>query len=543
MQAQMPSWALYIDLNGDQAFGYSDSIDLDDVISIDCDLGLDPYQMLARSARATIILNNDTGKYSPENANALAGFTINKAVRLVASDVQFVQFSNGSPLYDANGGYQLDGIYHTVNLFTLKIASIEPDPGQYKRRRTIVKCEDNLNRARNYPVTIATQLNQRADQLITTILSSSTLYPPAAVLWLLGISGHDELGLTTYLNDAAAGAVLDTGDMTFAYAFDNNADSASLYDALRYIVENERGRLFCNRDGNWEFWRRKRLWTDVTIDYVLNDRMVGLDYAYGDEIANVITAHFNPRTLTTGTPTLGTIDSAFKIPSGASRSVDVRFVDSNGNRISTTSAITPVPTTDYTANSLEGGGGTDYTASVSVSMAAYSQSARLTFTNAAAVDVWIQVGSKVRGNNKLTDFGEQELTVEDSTSIGLYDRWPLNLDLRLIDNADDAYDAAQLALYERKNPRGVARGIDIVPLLDDAFLTLALNAPMGQRVRAIETQTGHDDEYFIIGERHSIRGGAASSWDTTLVVEPAPPAAWLLGVTGYDELGLATILL
>jgi len=68
-----------------------------------------------------------------------------------------------------------------------------------------------------------------------------------------------------------------------------------------------------------------------------------------------------------------------------------------------------------------------------------------------------------------------------------------------------------------------------------------ITCAMGSRIRVVDVQTGHDAEYFVIGEQHERTLGAGHQ--VTWFLEPADMNTyWILGVAGLSELGVTTYL-
>lgn len=422
------------------------------------------------------------------------------------------------------------------------VKSIQPDPGQRGPRRVRVECEDALARAQREPAEVPIQLNERADEIIAALLKRVALYKPGfAGYWLLGVAGKSEIGQTTTLGDLSLYTDLDGGISLFPYAMDNNAGATSLYAALRLVAESEQGRVFVDRAGELVLWSRHHLPLLTDTVETFDDTMFDLDYRYGADITNRVAVRHNPRKLDdAGTPVLGTLERAVWVQAGQSREVLVRYADESGARISSTSVITPQSGTDYTANSAEDGGGDDHTAEVSVALEALAQAARLTFTSKADVDVYVQAGATVRGQNKLTDFGQVEVSYQDDDSVAAYGRRAEVVNARLLEQSSVAESLARWVVVQLKDARGEARRGSFRPRRSEALLTAGLGHTVGERLALAETQTGLSAEFFVVGERHRLRGGGLD-YTVTWTLEPAGTQAfWILGKAGFSEIGQTT---
>jgi hypothetical protein len=493
-----PVWEVTIDTAGDGSYSTDVSSD-----TIECwwELGFrQPYQPVSMPDRAVFVLRNTDGRYSPEHGSATAGFTVGRKIRVRST-------------------YSSTTRTHMI----MWITSIRPAPGARGPRTTQVECEGYMARCQRVrTVPAETQIAKRVDEVIPSVLSATGAYPPAGS----GAGGYD----------------LDVGEEIFAYVLDNAP--SSLYGLWQQLALSEGypARIFVARDGRLTFWNRSSFAETDDVSSTLAGTMIDLDYGYGEFVANAITVTHNPRKLETGVATLATLGSAIRVDAGATVTIQMRYDDGSGNRISTTSAIEPASSTDYTAHTGPDGTGTDLTASFTVTASHYAQYSEWGIENTGGVDGYLDAGATQRGNNVLTDFGRVDVVREDSASQTAYGylEWDVNAGLLNSDTAD-SLAAYLLALF--KDPRGEARAVTIRPRSSATLLAAALARVMGERITVTETQTGEDADYYIIGERHALRQGGAD-YAVVWTLEPAGPwdGFWLLGVAGRSELGVATIL-
>ena len=134
---------------------------------------------------------------------------------------------------------------------------------------------------------------------------------------------------------------------------------------------------------------------------------------------------------------------------------------------------------------------------------------------------------------------EVEVTEVDGESQTLYGTRSMRIDLKLLDSDDDGRNIARYELVRRSQPRGLVKSVRLSnkPANDDKKIDLG----MASRIAIQDAKTQHDDEYFIIGEKHVYT--REGQHEVTWIVELASSSrAWLLGVTGYSELGINTYL-
>jgi hypothetical protein len=266
----------------------------------------------------------------------------------------------------------------------------------------------------------------------------------------------------------------------------------------------------------------------------------GVRYKYGKYLANDVVVKFHPRTVGTALDTLGTLQQSVTVRQGGTTTINLAFDDGSGNRIGGYGVVCEA-NTDYTASAHSNGNPPDLTASVSAEVVEGGNSCRITFTNSATQDAYIDVGSRVRGY-KITDFGEQEYHLLDTASIGDYGRQRLIRNLRML---DDLEYARNLALWEvdiHGAPEGQIEGVTIAANVSDALMTQALARTIGDRISVSESQTGiSGKEYFIKGEKHTLP--TRSYHRTEWVLMPSRALLyWVLGTVGYSELGETTWL-
>lgn len=478
-----------------------------DVIALGWALGLDdPAACLAAPARAEIILRDPFGRYCPDRADGpLAGALVpRKRVRLTR---------------------ETDG--QTVTHFTGWLAAILPG-----RDRTVtLRCdgvEALLQRAEVFPPLL---VNAPADALIAAILAGVD-YPPALLgHWLLGLS---RLGQDTRLPDLTTYADLEPGRTIFAYAGDWPGGQ-SAWEALRAVVEAERGLCFVDGGGRVVFWNRHHLRRPQPPVLTLTDREAVFTPAVtGAALINraVVTCH--PREVGGAGETVWVLGSPLRLPPGDVRVIRARLRDEAGGQVGALALEAPQPGLDYTARDHPDGSGEDRSGVVSLHVAAAGSSALLTLENRGPVPVYLQPGSRLRGT-PLRDRGPADASAEDRQSVVRYGRRTAALDLPLLADLDHAAGLARLLVTEGSAPRTAVAAVTV-----NGHTPGVLDCAIGDCVRLVDRQGGHAGLYHVLGVCQTLaRGGADHT--VTWVVRPVPPLAyWRLGVAGAGELGAAT---
>lgn len=376
----------------------------------------------------------------------------------------------------------------TQGFFVGRIVAVEPDMGGRGRRQTrlIVRSGDAwLDDVR---VRVPVMANVRSDVLLDAVLD----VPPL-----------DQLTRS-----------LDTGTQAFAYAGDQWGGGIRAANAVRQIVEAERGRFYITRGGVMRFLARDSLASSPTPDATFDRTAEKMELLHGADVINSVRVHVRPRSLGATGSTLWTLASAQKVRASGSLRLIVPMRDAQGRRAGAISVITPVPVTDYSANTAPDGSGTDVTASLSVTVLALEGSAaKLKFTNASGSPIYVLPDATLRGTPLL---GGQPAVIEaaDDTSAARYGPRLLEIDAPLIDSLDDADQTAALELARRPEPASNVRTLTLSERVryDDALALTLFDA-----IRVIDTHTGIDAVYWIVGEAHEVtRGGARHTVTWTL---------------------------
>lgn len=509
------TFGLYCDLNNDG--DYADANEdlsaywMDLFWQIGFAKAFDP---IARDSTGKIVLKNSDKRFSPEHGSALAGFTKGRRIKITVT-------------YSAV----------TYTLYVGKIDEIKPAFGPRGTRRCDVTCKGFFDQAQAAECFISIQEGKTADQVVDAILNGGgAVFPPGIPLrCLLDITGWCELDTNAYLGSVTDYLTAEVGKTTFAYIADQWTGSVSLLGALRDTVGREMGRLFVDRSGLLVFWNRHHFIYDYVSDETFNNTLRGMDYVFGSEVINQATVKARPRKVGSAPEILGVVNGAKQIEVGAAEVVTFRYGDpSNSVRFGGRNAITPVASTDYTANTNEDGSGTDKTANVSVTISGETATkCDVTYTNNAGVVVWVQSGMQVRGT-RITYYGESSETVEDVSSRGSYGLLSYTSPF-IADNLQDAKGFAEYKVYSQKDPRGDVARVKIKPFRSSTLTLAACRRTIGDRVTLIDDQTGVNGDFFILGEIHHVRPGIM--WDVDWVVESAEANKFCV----LDAVGLAEL--
>lgn len=464
----------------------------------------DPFDTVAPIAQAAITVRNPDGRYSPENP--ASELQIGLALKIVADD--------------------------PVNprlLFRGVIAGVRPAPGEYGERVSVITAECPLRGLYRSRVRLNALLNVRAGAVINAVLDRvPTRARYLAGAFIVGFAGRAELGVNTRLplNGGLTGRNIATGQDVFAYVGDHWDDGVRAIDAVREVAEAERGRFFAGRSGGFTFYDRHTLFTRASAA-AFRDDMDGLRITYGTDVVSKVRVSVRPRRVSEANAVLWRLGQAQRIRAGLSRLFTARFRGESGERVGALTVQPPRPFTDYTANSLPDGSGSDLTPQVSFGLLGYDAStAEMRLINTSTVDAYLLPGSVIRG--RALTFGAP-ITVETRSAESETFYGPREFTLRLPGQTsiEAAESIARYELLRRAQPRGTVREMTLHSQFHHPQM---IARTLFDRITLTEAQSAHSSDYFIVAESHRITGGGYTH-TVTWTLEPADPGTfWQVGI-------------
>ncbi len=495
------SYTVAIDRDNDGDFADSGENLSADVLALRWRIGLaQAYDSLAEPGMAQITLRNLDQTYSPE---------INP---LQPGQVVRIQSDDGS----------------TVRThFTGHITHIEPQPGDQGQRNAILHAVDALWQLPHHTVRLPSQVNVTADAVIEAVLDRVPLRRTKLKgYWILGRANHSELGSNTRLPIATIPRSLESGQTTFAYVGDTWGDGIPASAAIQQITETERGRFFINRAGEALFYNRHHLLKDTVSLATFANEMAGAVYDYGADTVSQVQVRLLPRSIGPAGTVLWVLENAQRIPPRGVLHIVARFRDDVGRPIGALDLIPPVRLLDFEANALADGSGLDLSAQVEIVLRqADFSAALLEIRNRSNLTVWLQAGAQVRGTPLYTG---DPLTLEqtDCGALAFYSLQALRFDLPLLGSVEQAESLARFELARRRTPRGHLRSLT---LSSAAHAAQIVARTLFDRITVQEAQTGHDADYFIIAEDHSVDLGGYHHRVTWLLESADANRFWVLG--------------
>ena len=283
--------------------------------------------------------------------------------------------------------------------------------------------------------------------------------------------------------------------------------------AVRELEDTEGGFVWVNRDGIIEFEA-----VDARVRgnaaFTLSDSPSATDIPYQpprlenptQQIVNSITA--SVRTLQRGDEsTLWSSPMVIELAGGQVLPFHVKPKAELIDRW-----ITPVATTDYTANSAEDGTGTDHTARLRVGFTSDSQSAQITLTNTLPTTTIYIRDLKVRGHEYIID-DSISIQHQDQSSIDRYGVSEYELPSNFLSTIPSALNFAQYLVNLHREP--LRYGDVTFPA--NQHLDTAGNIEISQRCNF--THAGSTTLMFIEAIQHTILPGLRHH--TTLTLAPA----------------------
>lgn len=501
------AWKVEVDWERDSNYSgtYDDITEY--VRELQWELGCRPFVLMADENFAQITVHNGDYRFSPENSSSpLYGYLKpNTPIRIKLDD--------------------------TV-MWTGFLRNVRPEPADGNKQQAQLECsgiKENLERIRLY---IPLYENVTADEVIEDIVSQVSQPPAAPGLWSLGVPGFSELGVSTRLGALTDLAELDTGVNVFSYVGDNfqgDEFQKNAYDIIFELVNAERGRFFIDRGGKAIFWNRHHLLNDVSVDYTIDNDAREMVYSTPFEtLVNYVEVTCYPREEAgVDTTILWELGAPVTIGPFQSKTIYAPLKDETGKSIGATDFIAPSG-----ADVSIGTGGT-------LDITPDGQRARIVLTNTTGSPITLDT-LKLRGR-RINTFYPVTVEAYDEDSIATYGRRALILDLPALEDPDTAQDIAGYELFRLKNDIGRMESITLFDQVTDESHR-QIGMAMGDLIRVIDTATGHDENYHIVGERHKLKV-EGKVLESEYMLEPASATTyWSLGIAGLSELGVTTVL-
>lgn len=473
--------------------------------------GVTATDRVATTGTMTFTLNNGptnsakkVGYYSPDNTNCRSGFNYGIRVRLALT-------------YTPVG---------TVYRFLGTLDSVKPSAGVRGRYLSVCQVVDWMDEAARYHVSgLALALNQRGDQVFSTVVMSMPIQPAAI---------QTTPGLDVY-----------------PFSLDNVQDeSTTTLQILQSLALSELGYIYIKSDsvqgGTLVYESRSVRGANNVAVQTFSNTMEEVQIARDRQnLSNKIQVTAHPRKVdaTNGT-ILFTLNTVSAVQAFTTLTLNAPFRDPNQPlaRVGGTNMQTPTAFTDYTMNTASDGSGTDITNQFSVTYSLLSaNSATLNIANNSQFVGYI-TKLQLRGQG-IYDYNTTVLTNENTSSEFNLGQRVINIDMPYQADPIVANEASQYILNVWSNPLSYITKLQVVGNWSDDLMHAVLLRDISDCVALDENITGLADttRYFINAVDINITQGRV--FRATFTLAPADQNAyWLLEVVGSGELGIHTRL-
>lgn len=462
-------------------------------------MGAEPRMRVASGGSLDFVLDNDItnsaatkGYYSPTSTDVRTGFAEGINARLAI-------------VYGSDTYYKWRG----------RLTKIEPKTGAFGER--ITKCRGTDWIADSIilkPEGVAVQVDQTADELLTTALAAVTNQPAA-----------------TSFN---------TGKSTFAYAFDEMRDGrTTMMQVMKNIALSELGYVAeigdTTQGGTLTLWNRHNRVVATDILITLDESISSDDF----DVLNVVDDERNIFNDIRCTVYPRVVDSAASdqilwtyqgddpsIAPGASQLFIGRYTDcdSPGTRISATAVITPEQGVDYISSGAD--------SDIGVSATLGGNTIEVTVTNNGASVATITT-LQVRGKRVLI-YEPAIAESTDSDSIASFGDRPLRLSLKYQNKITEGQDFADIIKSRWKDEKLRAKSVSFSPNRSVALLTAFLDGEPSDRIALTEEIANYSaGEYFINGVAATIKPTHIID-ATWYLAEGATESYWILNTSKLD---------
>lgn len=398
-------WAVLIDWDGDGVYdGYNEARNMTGLHLIrgrsnPVDSSGKGFQTVD-TGRLTIELDNTDGRYNPFNQASPIWPYVRPGVR--------IKVLTTTP----------DDKVSARPVFTGRIDDVLPISGNFERVK--ITALDGMEWLDGASADLNTQVNQKPEELIQTILN--------AVAWPWG----SNLGVSS--------------DVVPWFWWPTNLNAKELIgDLARAYL----GTFFVAADGDATFYSRSHVFDSATIR--LEQSQIGREMQFQvpwEVVRNQVSVTCHPRQTSASTVLWSLFDKP-QIAAGASFSARGTYmIDGNETPIDT--YTTPVAGTDFIANTLMDGSGTDLTASFSVAVTVYANVVYITVTNNGSVAGYLTL-LQFRGTPLRTSTVNQSAI--DADSQVLYGPRKFEIDSEFLQNADTALALANVVLQQQAYPQ------------------------------------------------------------------------------------------
>lgn len=200
--------------------------------------------------------------------------------------------------------------------------------------------------------------------------------------------------------------------------------NTAMYE-IQTACEAEGARFYADEEGSLRFENRQHYNLSTahkTSQWQFSfDRTSDLEFPGREtDVINNVIVKLKPRKVVSVAEDIWQYGFTPSISNGATKTIWASLTDPCPATVS--GILSPVSTTDYTANTSEDGSGTDKTAQISISITRFANAVKIDVTNNDAAPVYLTL-LKLRGT-PAKESDEVTVSYEDSNSVGIYGKRP-----------------------------------------------------------------------------------------------------------------------
>lgn len=317
------------------------------------------------TGRASIYLNNSDGRYNQYNTGgALYGYLL--------------------PFRRVRIKVDINGEQHEI--FTSKIEDIRPARSERGDQYAVIRCVDGFDYLRNQKCDYDDlQTDYAVASAITDLLVNAGWDYADTSGWTF----PTQLGIDSYLGSTL---IENNGDEIPYWWSD---PKMTVLGAIHELSDAFASDAYVSKDGTFAYAARR---LDGVSLFTLTDSDLGagsyLEYPWKD-VRNKARVIFYPYKAESSAE-IWRLTDVMSISASDTKTIYAEFQFDNIEPSPASSVVTPVSTTDYTANSQADGGGSDKTAQLGIVMTTYATHAKLELTNNDANTIYVTL-LKLRG--------------------------------------------------------------------------------------------------------------------------------------------------
>lgn len=435
-----------------------------------------------------------------------------------------------------------------ANLCTLKISSMSPEYAIDGKHEIVLKCNDLMADFQNQEFVAPLLTNVRVDQALDALHERANAFWPYESYYQFPDHTAPDDGRGPY--HAPDWTNFGTAETTLTYIGDN-LDKGEGVKVQQYLKDAMQAEVFgiywfSMRSEQWRFLSRYHA-SDTAVSWYITDKKFSPPkFTYGRDFVNDYSLSYYPRAIGTAHSTLWTNTSAIQINARDTKRITLKYRDPD-NPSSTVGALAVddlVRDVDFIANSEQDGSGDDWTRFLSPTLIKGPSSSEVIFFNRKVGDPAYLTTLQLRGT-PITSYNKESVRGYNSDSnFGLgsdqstgNDRKSKPASYFAISDAETAQAIADYMVNVFSNPQEVIERLSItVNPTDTATMTQVMNRTIGDVINVTDALTGHDMDYMIVAEQHSVNP-QNELHNVTYTLRPSNRAALFILDTSFSDAG------